>query len=190
MHRTSWEGAILSISVHDILDFLVSRGGTPSNLGAQLERLRDGTTGCQDPFRSRDEVETNMLRMATIIRCIDEFEVRQELSPKGQDIEKLNRYAQLPEGRIAIGILRAFHERPSSPERGLVEIYRFIAKIAPRGVPSIPKDCTDLLQAFRDGEAKRCRFIACSVYADALLALQHHVRVFDKQQNNVVDIDR
>jgi len=177
------------ISVHDVLDFLVSRGGTPSNLGAQLERMRDGTTGTQDPFRARDEVETSMLRMATIIRCVDEFEARLELSPKGQQIEKINRFAQLPEGRVALGVLRAYHERPSSPERGLVEIYRFLAKIAPRGVPSVPKECDDLLQAFRDGNAKRCRFAAAEAYADALLGLQYHVRLFDKRQNNVVEIN-
>jgi len=176
------------ITVHDILDFLVSRGGTPSNLGAQLERLRDGTTGTQDPFRARDEVETSMMRMATIIRCVDEFGQRPELSPKGQAIEKVNRFAQLPEGAVALGVLRAYHERPSSPERGLVEIYRFLARIAPRGVPSIPKECDDLLQAFRDGIAKRCRFVAAETYADALLGLQYHVRLFDKR-NNVTEID-
>lgn len=176
------------ITVHDILDFLVSRGGTPSNLGAQLERLRDGTTGTQDPFRARDEVETGMMRLATIIRCVDEFGQRSELNPKGQAIEKVNRFAQLPEGAVALGVLRAYHERPSSPERGLVEIYRFLARIAPRGVPSIPKECDDLLQAFRDGNAKRCRFVAAETYADALLGLQYHVRLFDKR-NNVVEFD-
>ncbi len=177
------------ITVQEILDFLVSRGGTPSNLGAQLERLRDGTTGTQDPFRARDEVETSMLRMATIIRCVDEFERRLELSPKGQQIEKINRFAQLPEGQVALGVLRAYHERPSSPERGLVEIYRYLSRVAPRGVPTVPKECDDLLQAFRDGNAKRCRFAAAEAYADALLGLQHHVRLFDKRQSNVVGIN-
>ncbi len=179
----------MGVTVHDVLDFLVSRGATPSNLGAQLERLRDGTTGTQDPFRARDEVESSMLRLATIIRCVDEFGDRMELSPKGQQIEKINRFAQLPEGAVALGILRAYHERPSSPERGLVEIYRFLARIAPRGVPTIPKECDDLLQAFRDGHAKRCRFAAAEAYADALLGLQYHVRLFDKRQSNVHAID-
>ncbi len=178
----------MSIGVADRLDFLVGRGGVPSNLGAQLERLRDGTTGTNDPYRARDEVENNMLRMAVILRCIDEFSERQELSPRGQQIEKLNRFAQLPEGAIALGVLRAYHERPSSPERGLVEIYRFLAKIAPRNVPPIPKDCDDLLQAFRDGAAKRCRFLAAETYGDALLGLQYHVRLFAARENKVTDI--
>lgn len=129
-----------------------------------------------------------MMRMATIIRCVDEFGQRIELNPKGQAIEKINRFAQLPEGAVALGVLRAYHERPSSPERGLVEIYRFLARIAPRGVPSVPKECDDLLQAFRDGNAKRCRFVAAETYADALLGLQYHVRLFDKR-NNVTEID-
>ncbi len=130
-----------------------------------------------------------MLRMATIIRCVDEFELRAELTPRGQAIEKLNRYAQLPEGRIAVGVLRAYHERQSSPERGLVEVYRYLAKIAPSAVPTVPREYTDLLQAFRDNNAKRCRFIAAEVYADALLGLQYHVRVFDKRKSNVIEID-
>ncbi len=179
----------MSVSVHDILDFLVSRGGTPSNLGAQLERLRDGTTGTSDPFRAREEVETGMIKLAGIIRCVDAFEARDTLSPKGQAIEKINKHVRIAEGSIALGVLRAYHERPSSPERGLVEIYRFLARIAPRGVPTVPKECDDLLQAFRDGDAKRCRFIAAEAYADALLALQYHVRVYDKR-NNVHEIDQ
>ena len=177
----------MSFGVHDILDHLVSRGGVPSNLGAQLERLRDGTTGASDPFRARDEVETSMIKQAVLLRCIDQFEARAELAPKGPTIEKINRFAQMDEGRIALEILRAYHERPSSPERGLVEIYKFLAKIAPRGVPTPPKDCTDLLQAFRDSEAKRCRFIAAEAYGDALLGLQHHVRLFNTR-NNVMEM--
>jgi hypothetical protein len=178
----------VSICVADVLDFLVSKGATPSNLGAQLERMRDGTTSGQDPFRARDEVEAGMMRLANVIRCVDEFECRPELSPRGQAIEKINKHVQIEEGRIALGVLRAYHERPSSPERGLVEIYKFLARIAPRAVPSIPKECEDLLQAFRDGDAKRCRFVAAETYADALLGLQSHVRIYDRRQSNIVDI--
>ncbi len=175
----------MSISTADVLDFLVSRGGTPSNLGAQLERLRDGTTGIQDPFRSRDEIESNMIRMANLIRCIDEFEARPVLSPRGEKTKDLNKYARRDEGSIALGVLRAYHEwASSSPERGLVEIYRFLAKIAPNGVPAPPKDSHDLLQDFRESKAKRCRFLAAEMYADALLAMQYHIRVYNDRNKD------
>ena len=173
----------MTINLNDILDFLVSRSAVGSNLGAQLEKMRDGTSSQSDPFRSRDEVEANMIRLAGIIRCVDAFAAKQEITPKGQAIEKINRTPQFAEGSIALGILRAYHERSSSPERGLVEVYRFLAKISPRAVPSIPQDCDDLLQAFRDGNAKRCRFIAAEAYADALLGLQNFVRIYNKKFN-------
>ncbi len=173
------------IHVADFLDFLVSKGGTPSNLGAQLERLRDGTTGMQDPFRARDEVETGLIKTATLIRCIDEFTERKELSPKGQKIEQVNKHVRCNEGALAMGVLRAYHEwSSSSQERGLVEIYRFLAKVAPSFVPPLPVNSHDLLQDFREGKAKRCRFLAAECYADALIAVQTHVRIFNAKHNS------
>lgn len=173
------------ITTADILDFLVSRGGTPSNLGAQLERLRDGTTGIQDPFSARDNIETNMIRMANLIRCLDEFEARPVLNPRGDKTKDLNKFARRDEGAIALGVLRAYHEwSSSSPERGLVEIYRFLAKIAPNGVPAPPKDSLDLLQDFRESKAKRCRYLAAEMYADALLAMQFHIRTWNEKNKN------
>lgn len=171
----------MSVSVADVLDFLVSPGATPSNLGAQLERLRDGTTGIQDPFRSRDEVETGMIRMANLIRCIDRFEERPELNPRGKRIQEVSQGRN--EGAMALGVLRAYHEwSSSSQERGLVEVYKFLARTAPRSVPNPPKDSRGLLQDFREGKAKRCRFLAAEAYADALIALQQHVRIYNDDE--------
>ncbi len=173
------------IQVSDFLDFLVGRSGTPSNLGAQLERMRDGTTGLSDPFRARDEIESGLIRTANLIRCVDQFAERQELSPKGQEIERVNRDACWSEGALALGVLRSYHEWSSqSQERGLVEIYRFLAKVAPRGVKHPPAGSGDLLQVFREGKANRCRFMAAECYADALIAVQHHVRVFNDKHSD------
>ena len=41
----------------------------------------------------------------------------------------------------------------------------------------------DLLQAFRSESAKRARAVACEAYADALLALQNHVRIWNRRND-------
>lgn len=182
----------MSIQVSDVLDFLVARSMAPSTMGAQLDRMRDGIQSAPDPFRARDDVENHMLQQAELIRCIDDFTSRQEFSVTTRQraaaagykvLEKFQKSTGRRQGEIGIGILRAYHEwSTQSTERGLLSVYQYLAIIAPSLVPPPPKNLdTNLLQAFRIGTAKRARNVACEAYADSLLALQNHVRVFNKK---------
>jgi hypothetical protein len=171
------------VSVNDILDHLVARSAAPSTFGAQLDRLRFGTHSAPDPFRARDDAENHMLEQASLLRCIADFEQRQEFGSRYGTLERIQRGARLPQGYIAIGILRAYHEWSSqSEERGLVEVYRYIATHASAIAPGVPKGETDLHQAFRTGKAKRARNLAAEAYADALLALQAHVSAANRKR--------
>lgn len=85
-------------SIDDVLQFLVSRGATPSAMGAMLQRMRDeavAQSGCKqivnvggsdqqfdrtwtmrvqqvgDVYRARDAAENAILRNIPVIRCID-----------------------------------------------------------------------------------------------------------------------
>jgi len=164
-------------------------------MGAQLDRLRFGIHLSPDPYRQRSEVEDQLLQQAVLIRCIDEFTRREEFSvttrqrsaaeggyralTRIQDKATIHR----PQGSIAVGILRAFQERSrGSQECGLVAVYNYVQSIAPSVVPPPPKGDEDLLQAFRTGHAARARKFVCEAHADSLLALQDHVRVFNKRE--------
>lgn len=186
-----------AVQVADVLDHLVARSAAPSNLGAQLDRMRFGIQTTPDPFRARDEVENNLLQQAQLLRCIDEFSARHEFSMTTRQratsaagykvLDRLQKATKRGQGEIALNILRAYHERVTcsigqSQERGLLEVYNYISSIAPEAVPAPPKDTEDLLMAFRTGGAKRARNMACEAYADALLALQNHCRVFNKKE--------
>lgn len=180
------------IQVIDILDFLVARSCAPSTMGAQLERIQYGISLTPDPFRQRDDVEDHLLHQAVLIRCIDEFSRRETFSVttrqrKAADagykaLTKIHESAtDYPQGSLAIGILRAYHERSTqSQERGLVAVYQYLSSIAPEVIPAPTKN--DLLESFRTGTAKRARNFACEAYADSLLALQNHVRVFNRKE--------
>lgn len=183
----------MSIHVSDILDFLVGRSAAPSTMGAQLDRLRFGLHSTPDPFRARDEVEANLLHQAVLLRCIDDFSNRHEFTVTARGnkatgsgykiLDKIQRSTRRGQGEIAICILRAYHEwATQSQERGLLEIYNYLSSIAPEAVPTPPKNEPDLLQAFRTNAAKRARALACEAYADSLLALQNHVRIWNKQE--------
>lgn len=185
------------VHVNDILDFLVAKSAAPSNFGAQLDRLKYGVQLQADPHRQRAEVEDHLLQQAVLLRCIDTFAGRQEFSVstrqrKAADsgykaISKIQESAKLyPQGQIALQILRAYHERArkGAEDPGLVAIYYYVSKIAPEMAPPLPalKSGEDLATAFKAGHAKRVRSFVCEAYADALLALTEHVRVFNKKQ--------
>jgi len=185
------------VHVSDILDSLVARSSAPSTMGAQLDRVMFGIQLTPDPFRQKADAEDQMLQEAVVIRCIDTFSVREEFSVttrqrKAADagfkvLTKLHDRSGKPQGSIAIGILRAYHERCTcskgqSEERGLVSVYQYLTSIAPDSVPPPPKNEPDLVMAFRTGVAKRARAMACEAYADALLALSGHVRAFNKKE--------
>ncbi len=175
----------MTVQIADVLDALVATTYAPSNFGAQLARLRDGLSGCQDPFRARDQVEENLMQHAEVIRCTDAFGARAVLGIyRPAVIEKIQKESKYDQGRIALAILRAYHERStSSQERGFAEVYRVLSRIAPKLSPDPPTlDLVDLVQAFREGKARRCRNFAAEAYADALLGLSHHVRAFNKRQ--------
>lgn len=172
----------MTVHVADVLDALVATTSAPSNFGAQLTRLRDGLSGTQDPFRARDQVEENLMHQAAIIRCTDAYAARRTLGIyKPAVIEKIQKETHADQGRIALAILRAYHERSTaSMERGFVEVYRILRRIAPKTTPPTDED-TELLQLFREGKAKRCRNFAAEAYADSLLGLQFHCKVWNKQ---------
>lgn len=162
-------------------------------MGAQLDRLRYGVSITPDPFTARDEVENHLLQQAGIIRCIDAFARRKEFDGESRHPKAITEYKALvkiqkhtfgfkPQGEIALGILRAYHERcTQSKERGLLEVYNYLRSIAPVAIPPPPKEIEDILQAFREGTAKRARSISCEAYADSLLGLQRHVRLWNNK---------
>lgn len=174
----------MSVQVADVLAFLVGRSAAPSSFGAQLSRLRDGLTQTPDPFRARDDIENQLLTTAVVLRCMDDFYAKREFPGPYKILTKLqdNGNSDRPQGAIALGILRAFQERSKgSEETGLVAVYNYLSVIAPEAVPPAPKN-TELLQAFREGTAKRARHFAAEAYADSLLALGQHVKVFNRRE--------
>lgn len=184
------------IKVPEVLDFLVAKSCAPSTMGAQLDRLRTGVHLTPDAFRQKSDVEDHLLAQAVLIRCIDQFSKRESFSTstrqrKAADagfkvLTQISESAKSrSQGSIAVGILRAYQERSTaSPARGLVAVYEFISSITPSLVPPLPKDIKDVVVAFDKGTAKRARSFACEAYADALLALEGHVRVFNKKEKS------
>ncbi len=177
------------ITLDDILHTLVCQSSAPSSMGSQLERLRHGVSITPDPFRARDEVESKLLQDAALYRCASDFANRQELRGTGSQtfkaLEKVYKATsnKPPMGTIALRVLRAYQERCTvSQERGLVEVYNYLASIAPTAVPDPPKDQDNLAQAFREGKAKRARGMAAEVYADAILALSGFLRVWNRNE--------
>jgi len=143
----------MSVSVADVLDNLISVSAAPSTLGAQLDRLRLGTHSAPDPFRARDDVENHLIQQAALIRCIDQFTARQVLPiPRPAIIEKIQKETHTDQGRIAVSVLRAYHERSTrSQERGMVEVYRLLARMAPETTPPSPtEDSADLAKQLVD----------------------------------------
>lgn len=178
------------VHVNDILHFLVGRSGAPSAMGAQLDRLRLGFSPAPDPFRAREEVETHLLEQAQLLRCIDAFADKREFrEPTNRQavayktLERLQLASKRAQGEIALGVLRAYHERCTvaglNQERATLEVYRYLATIAP-SVAQVPPDAA--AEAFADPkDGKKPRALACEAYADALLALNQHVRVWNKR---------
>lgn len=177
----------MSIRTDDVLHFLVARAGAPSSMGAQLDRMRTGTVGKPDPFRARDEAETQILVQAHLLRCLSEFAEKAEFRPTipYKALEKVQKHTfpRLSQGYIALGTLRAYQEwSTSSSERGLVAVYHYIGTLAPTAVPPPPKNEPDIVQAFRTGKAKRARGQAAEVYADSLLALGGFLATWNKRR--------
>jgi hypothetical protein len=178
----------MSIRTDDVLHFLVSRSGAPSTFGAQLDRMRFGLQATPDPFRARDDAEAAMLETAHLLRCIDEFTQKAEFRQAGvpsayKKLEKMQKASNLGQGFIAISVLRSYQEwATTSQERALVEVYRYLAKVAPDAVPNPPMTEPDLTQAFRLGKARRCRDLAAEVYADSLLALGAFLNSFNRRK--------
>lgn len=190
------------IHVNDVLDHLVARSAAPSTIGAQLDRMRLGFQPTPDPFRMKSEVEDRLLEQAVLLRCISEFSERQEFSVttrqrKAADagykvLTKLQEKAKIAQGTIAINILRTYHERAAAfraknvqgQEKALASVYYYLVALAPSVAPPPSLKDGDLETAFRTGKAKRARNLACEAYADALLALQNHVRVFNKKEQS------
>ena len=173
----------MTVTVSDILDYLVAVTAAPSTFGAQLEKIKYGIESKPDPWRARDETEQHLIEQAGIIRCLDAFQAKREFSMSVKVLEKIQIATHYDQGALAVGIMRAYHERSTqSQERGLLAVYQFLATIAPAVVPLPPKGTEDLLQSFREGSAKRARSISAEAYADSLLALQNHVRHWNKSR--------
>lgn len=181
----------MSVSVADILDSLVARSAVPSTLGTQLQRMQEGIYTPPDPHRARDEAENEMISKAELLRCISGFTARNDFDAGYGTLEKIQKNCRLPQGYIAINILRMYQERcpcqQSSQEMGLAAVYRYIAGLAPKAVPSLPSSETDLLQAFRTGKAPRARSMAGEAYADSLLSLQGYVQKWNRGQRHAID---
>lgn len=167
-------------------------------MGAQLERMRYGVHSTPDPHRARAEAEDHMMKQAAMLRCIEDFKSRNEFHVPARGpaaggggykiLEKLQKHSRIGQGALAYGILQAYHERVTcsntqSTIRGLVEVYQFIARIAPDGVPRPPKTDVDLVQAFRTDVAKRACSMAAEAYADSLLALRQFVEIYNKKDH-------
>jgi hypothetical protein len=180
----------MTIRTDDVLHHLVARSAAPSSFGSQLDRMRYGISTKPDPFRARDDAESQMLEQAGLLRCIDAFAYREEFRSSNttnfKKLEKVQR-ASRPrhcQGTIALNVLRAYQEwSTQSQERALVAVYQYLATIAPEACPPPPKNEPDLVHAFRTDKAKRCRTIAAEIYADALLALGQHLTQWNRTKH-------
>ncbi len=184
------------IKVADVLACFVGRGCVPSTMQAQLDRLQFGFDPNQDPHRARREVEDHMLQQAVLYRCIDDFARRTALGVQSRQRKSASGYRALEalqdnsspyhsQGAIATGILRAFQERAKgSQEQGLVAVYHYIQSIAPKAVPLPPKGDGDILQLFRLHPRAPAREFTCDAHADALFALEDHLREFNKRESS------
>lgn len=171
--------------LQDVLDMLVGRTVTPSSLGPQLERLRDGVSVEPDPYRAREIQHWKLLHDAELYRCLDRLcdQERCTFSKLTPTIEKLAKRLRRPAGAIAVGIMRAYQERAtSSQERGLVEVYNYLRRLDPTHFPPLLHDEHDAVQAFRVGKAKAARRRALELQADAYLILQKWVDVWNSRK--------
>lgn len=172
--------------INAVLDALVARTVTPSTLGPQLDRLRDGAHNPPDPHRLRDAQHDRLLEDADLYRCIDGlFGVdRATFCRTTPTIEKLAKRVGLPVGVIVVGILRAYQERRSGlgEERALVEVYSYLRSIAPAHFPALLHDEVDATQAFRVGKAKSARRRALELHADAIIIANRWVELWNEQR--------
>lgn len=178
----------MAVRIDDVLHHLVARSAAPSSMGSQLDRLRTGTFGRPDPFRSRDEAENQIMEQAQLLRCMSDFADRLEFrtaTSTFRALEKIQKRTnpKLNQGYIALAVLRAYQEWGTQSEaRALVAVYAYIRSIAPDSVAPPPKNETDIIQAFRTGKAKRAREFSAEVYADALLALGTFLQTWNKRK--------
>lgn len=170
------------MTVDEILHFLVADTMAPSSFGAQLDRMKFGLSPNINPFQARDDTESSIMRNAEILRVLREFSEVQEFRPASsrtvgfRALSKIQRGASGPirQGQIALGILRS--NQPWSGDRGLVEVFWFLRKIAPKACPTLDLTTLDAVQAFREGSAKRSKALASEALADAILALGSFLR--------------
>lgn len=174
-------------ALNDVLDALVARTVTPSALGPQLERLRDGVQVTSDPHRVRDAQHDKLLADADLYRCIDGLcgVDRCTFSRITPTIEKLAIRAGLPTGLVSVNILRAYQERRTGlgEERALVAVYEYLRHIDPRHFPPLMHDQADATQAFREGKAKTARRRALELHADAHIVLGKWVELWNEHRS-------
>lgn len=181
----------MSLRPDDILHFLVGDSCTPSNFGAQLERLQfQLAPSTPDPFRARDDAEDHILEQAELIRFVDTFRTVKEFRPttaKGdayRTLVKLQRgdSSHRNQGEIAVDVLKAFQRWGTrSAERGLLAVYVTLRAICPKACAPIDTDVDRALQQFREGKVPRARTLAAEAYADSLLALSAQVSIWNKK---------
>lgn len=182
----------MTVTVDALLGFLVADTLAPSTFGAQLERLQYGVSSTPDPFRARSDAEDTILEQAELIRCLDAFAAIREFRPATarsdgfKTIEKIQRgtHPVMNQGMIALGVIKAYEKWGRSKDmRALVAVFDYVRSIAPTKCPSLTRDVHEAVQLFREGRAARSQELAASAYADALLALSGHCRLWSRRKS-------
>lgn len=195
------------VTVQDVLDALVGRTTAPSNMGAQLDRIRDKAFRIPDKTQAKnlieedqnerpvqkarrsvrdisciDSAETFALMRAPVLHCIQDLcEVGHAHSLKSRAaLAALHKQApHWTQGALVVGCLRAYHEWAShSKERALAEVCAWLHRVAGAEAP----DAFELAQHFREGKAKRSRTRAAELYADCILVLLGWVGIWNRRE--------
>lgn len=207
--RKPWEPSRMrtgpDLTVQDVLDVLVSGGIAPSNMGAQLERIRDKALRPPDKTRAKDFIYDTgpqqaayeagrVVHVRSVVRdvsCIDAAE--QFALMHAPVLRCIDALCEAKDSAAFRGrtVLKSLHERTGasfgSLTIGALRVYQERAsKSQERGLAEVfvwrqrllyqPADDANVLaQQFREGKAKKSRSIAAELYADCMLVLMRWV---------------
>lgn len=198
-----------SVTLDEVLCFLMARTNTASTMGAQLEQARaiyhggpahsqHGTANemhvkapMQDVWKAQEQAESSMLDNISVARCVDglaQVRVARILKDRPSLAKLQKACPSRGQGELVIMCLRAYEERRlTSEERGLADVYAWAGTLAPLLYPvALPEEHDTLAQAFREGAAKRARGKASELYGDSYLVLADWVAQWNMRRSGVV----
>lgn len=189
-----------TVTLDEVLCFLMAKTATPSTFGQQIEKLEAGAVGgkpadgpqmhAKATFSQHDasEAENAIFQQVSLIRCVDLLgNMQQNRVMKDKSaMRKLQAHSWRGQGELIVQCLRTAEEwRLRSEPRALAAVYVWAGSLDPNTYPTVLHDEADLTQAFMVGKAKAARKKAAELYADCLLVLGEFVQQWNLQCEKV-----